>query len=238
MNEYIRPNSAYWWLTGKIIVICLDMLSSKLYRRDSTISFPGHPKTSKNFYALSADKSGYNKLISHASSFSCRYDVTRIIIRFLLFFVLSSQYLLPRCWLHPLISNLQRTKGRPCALNLMADCTQYKYSNSCEKMSSVDVVEGEYRYGSTTRGVVRPKTRGDGWWILVVRQLWQSCGDDWAGHVARIQNVSEYIHILVWKSETWSHQLWCLGVEGWTILPMKLIFKFVMLLQALNHRFI
>jgi hypothetical protein len=27
-----------------------------------------------------------------------------------------------------------------------------------------------------------------------VRQLWWSRGGNWAGHVARIQNVSEYIH--------------------------------------------
>jgi hypothetical protein len=65
-----------------------------------------------------------------------------------------------------------------------------------------------YRYGFTTRGVVRPKTRRGGWWILVVLQLWRSRGDNWAGYVARLQKVSEYIHSLVWKSEIGRHQLW------------------------------
>jgi hypothetical protein len=51
-----------------------------------------------------------------------------------------------------------------------------------------------YRYGSTTKRVVRPKTRSDGWWILVVQRLWRSPGDNLAGHVARIQKASEYIH--------------------------------------------
>ena len=56
-----------------------------------------------------------------------------------------------------------------------------------------------YRYGSTTKGSVRPKTRRDGWWILLVRHLLRSRGDNWAGHVARIQKVSEYINNFILK---------------------------------------
>lgn len=144
-NIFFRPTSAYWWLTGKIIVICLDKLSPKLYRRDSTKSTPSHPKTSKEFfYALSADKSGYEKWTSPCLilflQICCKQNRHPIFS----FHLQLSVFLLPRCWLQPIISNLQRTEGRPRALNLMADCTQYKYSHSCEKCLPYDLVEGSH----------------------------------------------------------------------------------------------
>jgi hypothetical protein len=167
--------------------------------------------------------------IPHASSFSCRSVETRIVIHFRLFFFLSSQYFL--CTHQSATCNELKSDRAPWIwwqfdysvqiFRFLRQVTVFRSGRGCA-----------YRFGFTTTVHVKPRTRRDSWWILVVRKLWWSRGDIWAGYVARIQKVSEYVNNFSMKIRIRKASVVISRRGRVNNLPSKLIFRFLMLLQA------